>query len=109
MATYKRDPRRRVPTHPGEALKMIIIPATGLSITEIARRLQVSRQALHKILSGDGGITPEMALRLSCLFGNSAEHWMNMQQSYDLWNARDALGTSMKEISKQRCETNSFG
>lgn len=103
MAIHKRGTRRRQPTHPGKILRTIVIPATHLSIAEISRRLQVSRQSLHLILSENRGISPEMAIRLSCLFGNSPEHWLKMQQSHDLWHARDNLADTIGEIEEQRC------
>ncbi len=109
MAIYKRDKRMRAPSHPGGLLKEIVIPATELSITEIAKRLKVSRQSLYAVLNQEAAISPTMAVRLGTFFGNSPEFWSNMQQAYDLWQARNELGDSVKQIKAQRCEVNGIG
>jgi addiction module HigA family antidote len=57
----------------------------GLTLTEAAVRLGVTRKTMSKIVNGHGAITPEMALRLEMVFGTSAQAWMNMQTAYDLW------------------------
>jgi addiction module HigA family antidote len=72
------------PTHPGEILREDILPATGHSKSEIARRLGISRQTLYDILDEKQPVTPAMALRLGRLFGNSPEFWLNLQRDYDL-------------------------
>lgn len=73
------------PLHPGEVVKDELIDATGMSVTEAAIRLGVSRTALSRLLNGHAGISPEMALRLSKLFGTSIEMWVNVQAQYDIW------------------------
>lgn len=73
------------PLHPGEIVKEELIDATGLSVTEAARKLGVSRTALSRLLNGHAGISPEMALRLSKLFNTSIEMWINIQAQYDTW------------------------
>lgn len=75
------------PPHPGEILKTLCIEPLGLSVTETARSLGVSRKTLSGILNGRAGISPEMAVRLSIAFGTSAESWLNQQLQYDLWHA----------------------
>ncbi len=70
--------------HPGELLREDILPATGLTKTEIARKLGVSRQTLHDLVAERQPVTVAMALRLGKLFGNSAEFWLNLQRNYDL-------------------------
>lgn len=72
------------PTHPGEVLREDILPATGLSKTEVARRLGISRQTLYDIEGEKLPVTPAMALRLGRLFGNAPEFWVNLQRDYDL-------------------------
>ena len=59
----------------------------GLTVTEAARALDVSRKALSSILNGRAGISPEMAVRLSMAFNTSAESWLHQQVQYDLWHA----------------------
>jgi len=75
------------PPHPGEVLRELCIEPMGLSITEAAKALGVSRKTLSAILNGRAGISPEMAVRLSLAFGTSAESWMTQQTQYDLWEA----------------------
>ena len=72
------------PMHPGEWLREMVLPATGLAKTEIARRLGVSRQTLYDLIAERQPVTPAMALRLGKLFGNAPEFWLNLQQAYDL-------------------------
>jgi addiction module HigA family antidote len=82
------------PPHPGEVIKELCLEPLGLSVTDAAKGLGVSRKTLSAILNGRAGISPEMAIRLSIAFETSAESWMNQQMRYDLWNAeqrREAL------------------
>ena len=73
------------PPHPGEVLKELYME--GLSVTTVAKYLDVSRNTLSKLVNGKQDISLEMALRLSKAFDTDAEMWMNMQRSYDLWHA----------------------
>jgi len=75
------------PPHPGEVLKKLCLEPLNLSVTAAARSLGVSRKTLSGILNGRGGISPEMAVRLSIAFDTSAESWLNQQLQYDLWHA----------------------
>jgi addiction module HigA family antidote len=75
------------PPHPGEVLRSLCLEPLNLSVTEAARSLGVSRKTLSSILNGRGGISPEMAVRLSLAFGTSAESWLSQQLQYDLWHA----------------------
>jgi addiction module HigA family antidote len=76
------------PPHPGEVIRELCIEPLGLSITEAADGLGVSRKTLSAILNGRAGISAEMALRLSMAFDTSAESWLSQQSSYDLWITR---------------------
>ena len=77
------------PAHPGEILKELVIEPLGLSVTEAARYLGVSRNRLSPVLNGHRAITAEMALRLEMAFGKpDAAHWLRLQNAYDLWQAR---------------------
>lgn len=76
------------PPHPGRILKQDCIEPIGLSITEAALKLGISRQTLSEIVNGKTGITPTMALKLSKAFSTTPEFWLNMQQKYDLAQAR---------------------
>lgn len=82
------------PPHPGEILHRLCIEPLGLTVTEAARALGVSRKTLSSILNGHTGISPEMAIRLSIAFNTTPESWLSQQVYYDLWRAeqrRDKL------------------
>jgi antitoxin HigA-1 len=93
----KQRPSRQ-PMHPGEILRDDVIPATGLSVTEVSRRLGVSRQNLYRVLSGKGAITPEMALRLGRFCGNGPGIWLRLQQAHDLWEAERRLRPELRRM-----------
>ena len=75
------------PPHPGEILKERCLEPLGVSVTEAAKALGVSRKTLSSIINGKAGISPEMAVRLSIAFNTSSESWLNQQTQYDLWQA----------------------
>ena len=75
------------PPHPGEVLRDLCLTPLGLTVTQAAQALDVSRKTLSAILNGRAGISPEMAVRLSLAFGTTAESWMNQQVQFDLWHA----------------------
>lgn len=75
------------PPHPGEVIKELCLEPLGLSVTEAAEALGVSRKTLSSIVNGKAGISPEMAVRLSIAFNTSSESWLNQQTQYDLWQA----------------------
>lgn len=94
--------RRRPPTRPGEVLREDVLPKLKLSVAEAARLRGISRQTLHRVLSGQGAVTPEMALRLGKLCGNGPELWLGMQQAFDLWRAEAALAEELRKIAVYR-------
>ena len=99
MAEYEvRRPLKRAPTHPGAILREDTLPALGLSVTEAARQLRVSRQMVHAILSERSSISPEMALRLGRFCGNGAAFWLRLQAAHDLWTAEQKLGSELRRI-----------
>lgn len=73
--------------HPGEMLKKTVFEPLGLSVTEAAERLAMSRTALSRVLNGKAGISPDLALRLEKAGTSTARFWMNLQSNYDLWCA----------------------
>ena len=75
------------PLHPGEILRELCIEPLGISITEAASALGVSRKTLSAILNGRSGISPEMAIRLGKAFDTTPESWLTQQMQYDLWIA----------------------
>jgi antitoxin HigA-1 len=80
------------PPHPGEVLKALCLKPFGLTVTEAAKALGVSRKTLSGILNGRAGISPEMAIRLSIAFDTTAESWLNQQVQYGLWQAERRRG-----------------
>ena len=79
--------RMHNPPHPGEILKSLCLEPLGLTVTEAADALGISRKTLSSILNGRAGISPEMAIRLSIAFDTTAESWLNQQTQFDLWHA----------------------
>jgi addiction module HigA family antidote len=82
--------RMHNPPHPGEILKSLCLEPLGLSVTDAAEALGVSRKTLSAILNGRAGISPEMAVRLSIAFDTTAESWLNQQTQFDLWRAEQS-------------------
>lgn len=78
---------RRNPAHPGTILRELCIRALGLSVTEAAEGLGVSRVTLSRLLNGRAGVSPEMAVRLAKAFGSTPEHWLRLQMQYDIRQA----------------------
>ena len=93
-----KRPLRRPPTHPGAILRQDVLPALGLSVTEAARRLGVSRQQLHRVLAETHPLSTEMALRIARLEGNTPDLWLRMQQAYDLWQVEQRLKDELAKI-----------
>lgn len=75
------------PPHPGEVLKEDVIAPLGLSVTEAAERLAMSRVAFSRVLNGKAGISPDLAVRLEQAGVSTARAWLAMQANYDLWQA----------------------
>jgi len=88
----------RLPTHPGELFHDIVLRELGLSVSEAARQLGVSRQTLHAIIAGRSAVTAEMALRFGQFCGNGPGLWLRMQQSFDLYQAQNALAGELEKI-----------
>lgn len=95
-----RNTGKRViaPTHPGEMLREDFMPDYGLTATKLAEALGVSRQTVNELLRERRVVSPEMALRLSRLFGNTPEFWLNAQQAVDLWRASHVLKSEVEQI-----------
>lgn len=102
MAEYKARRPQRKPTHPGEVLREDVLPSLGISISELARRLQVSRQILHNILAERAPVRPNIALRLGRFLGNGPELWLTMQQRFDLWRCEQDIAAELTEIETVR-------
>jgi len=76
------------PPHPGEVLRDGVFEGTGITVTEFAQRIGMSRVALSRVLNGMAAVSPDLALRLEGALGTGAETWLAMQADYDLWRAR---------------------
>ncbi len=99
MGEYSvKRPLRRPPIHPGELMREDVLPALGLSVSEAARRIGVSRQQLHRVLACTHPITIEMALRIGKFSGNGPGLWMRMQQAYDLWHTEQRMKDELSKI-----------
>ena len=90
MAIENIGPRVIKPTHPGEMLREDFMPDYGLTAARLADSLGVSRQTINELLRERRAITPAMALKLSRLFGNTAQFWLSAQIALDLWKAEKA-------------------
>lgn len=82
--TYQREETKRRPTHPGYVVRMEL-DELGMSVTEAAERLGVSRPTLSELVNENRSVSPKMALKLGRFFGNGTELWLNMQTRYDRW------------------------
>jgi addiction module HigA family antidote len=81
------------PPHPGEVIRELCLEPLEISVTAAARALGVTRKALSELLNGRSGVSPAMA-RLAKAFDTTAESWLNLQQQYDLWQARRTVSVS---------------
>ena len=75
------------PPHPGAIIRELCLTPLGLSVSDAAKALRVSRKTLSEILNGHARISPEMAIRLAIAFDTTPESWLNQQTQYDLWQA----------------------
>jgi addiction module HigA family antidote len=89
---------KRPPVHPGEILREDVLPALGLSVSEAARRMGISRQQLHRVLACTHPVTTEMALRIGRFAGNGPGLWLRMRQAYDLWHAEQRMEHELSKI-----------
>jgi len=92
----------RRPTHPGEMLREDFLPDYGLTVASLAEAVGVSRQSINELLRERRAVSPDMALRLARLFGNSAEFWLNAQRAVDLWDAAQAIKKDVARIKPLR-------
>lgn len=94
--------RMHNPPHPGETLREDVLPALGLSVTDAALELGITRAAFSRVLNGRAGISPEMALRLERWLGTEhggrADVWLRMQSSYDLWVAEKVAKAMLRKV-----------
>jgi addiction module HigA family antidote len=98
MSIANKSQRLLRPTHPGEMLREDYLPDFKLTASELARAIGVSRQSINELLRGRRAVSPEMALRLGKLFGNSPEFWLKAQRAVDLWDAEPLLRDDVASI-----------
>jgi addiction module HigA family antidote len=79
--------RNLAPVHPGEILREEYILERGLTITEVALGIGVTRQTLSAVVNEKAPITPELAVKLSEAFENTSQFWINLQKNYEIWHA----------------------
>lgn len=98
MSIANRREREVRPTHPGELLREDFLPDYGLTASQLAEALGVSRQTVNEVLRERRAVSPAMALRLARFFGNSPEFWLNGQRAVDLWDAAQEIGDEVDHI-----------
>ncbi len=98
MSVPNTRPMKRRPTHPGEMLQEDFLVDYDLTVAGLAEAVGVSRQSINELLRGRRAVSPEMALRLARLFGNSPEFWLNAQRAVDLWDAAQAIRADVARI-----------
>ncbi len=91
--------RMHNPPHPGEVLRDGVFADTGITVTEFARRIGVTRVALSRVLNGKAGISADMAVCLAAALGGGAESWLHMQANHDLWKAEKSLKRQVAKIA----------
>jgi addiction module HigA family antidote len=90
--------RTRKPTHPGELIREDLLPETGISQTDLARLMGVSRRTISEVIDERRRLTPDIAFRLAKVFNSTPEMWLNMQQAVDLWEANKNHGREYDKI-----------
>ena len=83
--------RMHNPPHPGEIIREVCVEPLNISVTEAAKALGVTRKTFSTLLNGRSGISPEMAIRLSKVFGRTPDGWLRLQIQYDLWKAEQTV------------------
>ena len=88
----------RRPTHPGEMVREDFLPDCDLTVAGLAEAVGVSRQSVNELLRERRAVSPDMALRLARLFGNTPEFWLNAQRAVDLWDTAEAIKKDVSRI-----------
>lgn len=86
------------PPHPGEILREDYLPEYNLTVTAFALKLGISRVTASELVNCKNGISAEMALKLAKAFSTSAQYWLNLQQQYDLWKAKQNVNLDNVEV-----------
>ena len=91
---------KRKPTHPGEVLLEDVIKPLGLTITEAAKSLGVTRKTLSELVNGRSSLSPEMAVRIATATDTNIESWVAMQSKLDVWRAQKAKPKGVRRFSQ---------
>ena len=89
---------KRIPTHPGKILKEDVLIPLGITVTEAAKDLKVSRKTLSEFVNEKSSLSPEMALRIAKATDTSPESWLKMQMKRDLWEAEHNFNAKIKHF-----------
>ena len=90
--------RMHNPPYPGEVLRDGVFAEAGITVTDFAQRLGVTRVTLSRVLNGKAAVSAGMAVRLAAALGGTPQSWLHMQANYDLWHAQKALKAVVAEI-----------
>jgi addiction module HigA family antidote len=102
MATItEKASRMHNPAHPGEILREMYLKPLGITVTQAAKALSVSRKHVSAIVHGRSPVTPDMALRLASAFATEPELWVNLQAQYDLWTVSRQARPKVKVLVKK--------
>jgi len=88
------------PSHPGALLREIVLPETGVSVTELARRCSVARNTLSKIVNERADVSEDMAIRLSRAVGSTPRFWLEMQNRLSIWKLEQEHRTVYEKIER---------
>ena len=94
--------RMHNPPHPGEILQDTVLRDGSITVTQLAKRLGVSRVALSRVVNGRATVSTELAIRLAAALGGSAESWLRMQVAYDLWQAQKKSRPKIRPLELRR-------
>ena len=98
MSVRNTRERKIRPTHPGTMLREDFLPDYGLTATSVAQALGVPRPSINELLRERRALSPDMAIRLSRLFGNSPEFWLDAQRAVDLWETTRVIKKEVQRI-----------
>jgi len=90
----------RQPSHPGAMLRELVLPETGLSVTELAEICGLARNTVSRIVNERGDVTEDIAIRFSCALGSTPAFWLSMQSRYNLWKLEKKKQAEYKKIKR---------
>lgn len=99
--TIEANQPMHAPSHPGEVLQAMYLDPMGVTITQAAEALGVSRKHVSAIVNGSVPLTPDMASRLAVVFGPDVQFWINLQAQYDVWEVSQKPAPKLKRLTLQ--------